>query len=779
MLWGDAEVAISPDPLRRDQIGVVARDTGARYEAPTSNRALELARSLGDLLPEARGAALAVAAGMQEKQEANARRDAVVAQGARLADAVREGRLEATQNPWYTQAYNRESAAIRGDRELRALQTQAASWDTRDDPAAFERQWREGVAAIAEGMGDDQDTSNGFAAVERQVTQQVLAANQSANVARIEAERVANLSALAAQSLADASRRGGGSISPNGAHGALEAARTQWFATGGSQEQWNRIMVQAVTSAAYSTRNPSLLDLLRSPELINGPSPEGELAGPPQAAIPAVDPNAARPDPAPVVAEAVEAPPAGEVPGRSYLPVVGPVTGVYGERRHRSGGGYRNHGGIDLAVPVGTAIRAPSVTGRVVAVREGGNGGRRVTVGYGNGVELTYMHLSRVDVAEGDLVQPGQLLALSGGRRGTPGAGNSTGPHLHYQAKQNGRTVDPRAITLASVDGSPAPGTTPPPDLPDLPDPAGTTRPGYADVISRGPSLYDMAGVAADAEAARYRISSALSQESEDRIRAITGERRLQGLQQADRLWAAYGTRLLTGDFDTRTIIRQLQDEGVSPQVISEALGAIRSEATSSLSLQQAQMNLNGTNPNESRRLMDLRVRGIRDGHSAQYEEEVGQEVLAGNITGDEGAQWIASSIARSESEEADARAEARASAQQGGAVRNYAQLRATAQNLASNFIIQAYQAGVRVRDSGHEHRYATATITRVMQAHLAQHPGDWDGAVMAGRNAAARLLQRNLQRRQDWLEGRGGGAPRNTPSPAAISGTSNPRRGN
>lgn len=131
------------------------------------------------------------------------------------------------------------------------------------------------------------------------------------------------------------------------------------------------------------------------------------------------------------------------------LPVTGRITSVMGDAR----GGGRKHAGIDIAVPVGTAVKAPA-GGKVVAVwndTEHG-GGLSVRIDHGGGTVSGYAHLSAQDVKVGDEVQPGQIIARSGN------TGRSTGPHLHWTMKVGGMAVDPRSAILGG-------GRTRPPTL--------------------------------------------------------------------------------------------------------------------------------------------------------------------------------------------------------------------------------------------------------------------------------------------------------------------------
>lgn len=96
----------------------------------------------------------------------------------------------------------------------------------------------------------------------------------------------------------------------------------------------------------------------------------------------------------------------------------------------------RMHHGLDIAVPVGTPVRAAA--GGVVSFSgvQGGYG-NIVIIDHGNGVETRYAHLSRNVVSKGQRVARGELIAYSGN------TGQSTGPHLHFEIRQRGQSVNP------------------------------------------------------------------------------------------------------------------------------------------------------------------------------------------------------------------------------------------------------------------------------------------------------------------------------------------------
>ncbi|MFE2281101.1 M23 family metallopeptidase [Streptomyces sp. NPDC059454] len=97
------------------------------------------------------------------------------------------------------------------------------------------------------------------------------------------------------------------------------------------------------------------------------------------------------------------------------------------------------HTGQDLAVPIGTPVRAVG-SGRVVKVSCGGAFGIEIVLRHAGGYYTQYAHLAAVAVDQGDRVAPGQWIGQSGT------SGNSTGPHLHFEVRvtpEAGSAVDP------------------------------------------------------------------------------------------------------------------------------------------------------------------------------------------------------------------------------------------------------------------------------------------------------------------------------------------------
>jgi len=124
---------------------------------------------------------------------------------------------------------------------------------------------------------------------------------------------------------------------------------------------------------------------------------------------------------------------------RMVLPVVGRASSGYGMRNDPIKHTAILHPGFDLAAPTGTPVGA-AAGGTVTHAGPAGTYGNLVTIRHENGYETRYAHLSAVTVAPGDRVAPGQQV----GKVGT--TGYSTGPHLHFEVRHEGKTIDPAPL---------------------------------------------------------------------------------------------------------------------------------------------------------------------------------------------------------------------------------------------------------------------------------------------------------------------------------------------
>ena len=126
-----------------------------------------------------------------------------------------------------------------------------------------------------------------------------------------------------------------------------------------------------------------------------------------------------------------------EVPLRFAWPVEGRISEVFGVKRiYNQGEGSWYHGGIDLAAPGGTPIRAPA-PGRVLFAEHFDAHGKTILIDHGFKIVTTYLHQRKLHVKTGDVVDTGDVIGEVGS------TGSSTGNHLHFQVNLHGVKVDP------------------------------------------------------------------------------------------------------------------------------------------------------------------------------------------------------------------------------------------------------------------------------------------------------------------------------------------------
>ena len=102
------------------------------------------------------------------------------------------------------------------------------------------------------------------------------------------------------------------------------------------------------------------------------------------------------------------------------------------------------HSGMDIPTNVGTPVEAPA-DGYVARVHDaGGPGYNYILLLHGDNISSVFGHLSGFAAREGDMVTRGTVIGYTGGAPGTAGAGLSTGPHLHFEVRQNNVPINPR-----------------------------------------------------------------------------------------------------------------------------------------------------------------------------------------------------------------------------------------------------------------------------------------------------------------------------------------------
>ncbi len=131
------------------------------------------------------------------------------------------------------------------------------------------------------------------------------------------------------------------------------------------------------------------------------------------------------------------------------LPVQGRRSSGFGARVDPIGGARGYHSGVDIAAREGTPVVAARA-GTVERAGPAGTYGNLIVLRHADGSETRYAHLSAIAVRPGDTVAAGAPIGAVGS------TGRSTGPHLHFEVRRNGRPMDPWAV----LDGS-SPSTPP------------------------------------------------------------------------------------------------------------------------------------------------------------------------------------------------------------------------------------------------------------------------------------------------------------------------------
>lgn len=122
-------------------------------------------------------------------------------------------------------------------------------------------------------------------------------------------------------------------------------------------------------------------------------------------------------------------------------PTTGRISGLFGSQRIYRGEPGAYHSGVDVARPTGTPVKAPA-DGVVILAADSPFTleGNLLMLDHGMGLNSAFLHLSRIDVADGQRVRRGQTIGAVGA------TGRATGPHLHWSMKWRDARIDPLLI---------------------------------------------------------------------------------------------------------------------------------------------------------------------------------------------------------------------------------------------------------------------------------------------------------------------------------------------
>jgi murein DD-endopeptidase MepM/ murein hydrolase activator NlpD len=126
----------------------------------------------------------------------------------------------------------------------------------------------------------------------------------------------------------------------------------------------------------------------------------------------------------------------------SILPCMGYISSYFGYRKNPFDTTQSDfHPGIDIACASGTSIYA-AASGTVITASYCAGYGNEVAIDHHNGIQTIYGHNSKICVHIGQDVKKGDLISLSGS------TGSSTGPHLHFEIRENKTAIDPKVFFL-------------------------------------------------------------------------------------------------------------------------------------------------------------------------------------------------------------------------------------------------------------------------------------------------------------------------------------------
>lgn len=132
-------------------------------------------------------------------------------------------------------------------------------------------------------------------------------------------------------------------------------------------------------------------------------------------------------------------------------PATGRISGVYGSQRIYNGTPKSPHYGVDVAVPTGTPVHAPTAGVVTLAEPDLFYSGGTVILDHGYGLSSSFLHMSAVHVKVGQEIRTGDLVGEVGA------TGRATGPHLDWRMSWRSERVDPQLLVPAMPSAMPKP----------------------------------------------------------------------------------------------------------------------------------------------------------------------------------------------------------------------------------------------------------------------------------------------------------------------------------
>jgi murein DD-endopeptidase MepM/ murein hydrolase activator NlpD len=228
--------------------------------------------------------------------------------------------------------------------------------------------------------------------------------------------------------------------------------RQAWYALAGVDVEWpsgpSNLRIRTVSKDDGATRTPSQVDLTQSIEIHESHYRTGTLTVAPKFVAPGAE-ELKTIETEIELKKRVFATSAAEPlwSGNFRAPVHAPPTDSFGTRRTFNGQLASVHKGMDFRAATGTVVRAGN-SGVVVLARPLYYEGNCVVIDHGLGLFTISMHLSRIDVREGQHVTTGEPLGLSGA------TGRVTGPHLHWAVRWQNAYLDPAKLLAMDLSGA-------------------------------------------------------------------------------------------------------------------------------------------------------------------------------------------------------------------------------------------------------------------------------------------------------------------------------------
>ena len=132
-------------------------------------------------------------------------------------------------------------------------------------------------------------------------------------------------------------------------------------------------------------------------------------------------------------------------------PTTGRISGVYGSQRVYNGTPKNPHYGVDVAVPTGTPVHAPTAGVVTLAEPDLFYSGGTVILDHGYGLSSSFLHMSKVHVEVGQEIRTGDLIGEVGA------TGRATGPHLDWRMSWRRERVDPQLLVPPMPEAKAAP----------------------------------------------------------------------------------------------------------------------------------------------------------------------------------------------------------------------------------------------------------------------------------------------------------------------------------